>query len=251
MKALLIVVILLVAGVVGLGFYRGWFSFTSESGGGSANATLTVDKDKFQEDSKAAMHSVEGLGSRSKDKAGAPGALNRDGTMVRVTGGELTMMDEQGKEHKHPLAADVKVTCDTKTCTVADLKAGMRIRVTTDEAAPHAASRIEALDKDAAFASSSHDGKVVSITGNKLVMTNMGDKGEKTCTLAADAKVTCDGKLCKASDLKPGMRIRVTTESGDAHAATHIEALDENPDFEKGSPSEKQSQEPKHRGSEG
>ena len=173
-----------------------------------------------------------------------------DGTVVSVSADKLTMANKEGKEHSHALAANVTVTCDGKTCTAADLKAGMRIRVTTDDAAPHAASRIEALDTDAAFASSSHDGKVVSITGNKLVMTNMEGKGEHTCTLTADAKVTCDGKLCKASDLKPGMRIRVTTESGDAHAATHIEALDENPDFEKGSPSEKQSQESKHQGSE-
>lgn len=151
MKGLLVVLVLLVAGVVGLGFYRGWFSFASESGGGSANVTLTVDQDKFQEDRKAAVQGVQGLGPRSKDKAAGPGAVNRDGTVVRVSGGELTMTDEDGKEHKHPLAADVEVTCDGKVCQAAALKAGMRIRVTTGSDAPHAATRIEALDKNAAF----------------------------------------------------------------------------------------------------
>jgi hypothetical protein len=173
------------------------------------------------------------LGRKIKDKVAGPSEQSMDGTVVSVSGDKLTMTNKEGKEHSHALAANVKVTCDGKTCTAADLKAGMRIRVTTDEVAPHTAARIEALDKDAAFASSSHDGKVVSITGNKLVMTDMEGKGEHTCTLTADAKVTCDGKLCKASDLKPGMRIRVTSERADAHTATRIEALDKNPDFEK------------------
>jgi hypothetical protein len=151
MKGLLVVLVLLVAGVAGLGFYRGWFSFASESGGGSANVTLTVDKDKFQEDREAATRGVQGLGRQAKDKAGVPDAVSRDGTMVRVSSGELTMTDQDGKEHKHPLAADIKVTCDGKACRAADLKPGMRIRVTTASAAPHAATRVEAIEKDAAF----------------------------------------------------------------------------------------------------
>ena len=61
------------------------------------------------------------------------------------------------------------------------------------------------------IAGKSHDGRVVSITDAKLVMTNMEGKEEHMHALTADAKVTCDGKVCKAADLKPGMRIRVTT----------------------------------------
>ena len=67
---------------------------------------------------------------------------------------------------------------------------------------------------------------MVSIASNKLVMTNMEGKEKHTCTVNADAKITCDGKICQASDLKSGMRIRVTSESGNAHAAKQIEALD-------------------------
>jgi hypothetical protein len=127
------------------------------------------------------------------------------------------------------------VTCDGKACTAADLRAGMRIRVAMDAAADkHAATRIEALDKNAAFASSSHDGKLVSITGDKLVMTNMEGKESHGHTLTVGAKVTCDGKVCQPSDLKPGMRLRVTTEDGKPHSATRIEALDNNRDYEKG-----------------
>ena len=234
MKRFLFVLVLVVAAIVVLGFYQNWFHIGSEKADGKSNVTFSMDTDKFQKDENAAVAEVKNLGHQIKDKVARPSAKTMDGTVVSVSADKLTMTNKEGKEHSHALAANGTVTCDGKTCTVADLKAGMKIRVTTDQAAPHAASRVEALDKDAAFASSSHDGKVVSTTGNTLVMTNMEGKEEHTCTLAANAKVTCDGKLCKASDLKPGMRIRVTSENGDAHAATQIEALDKNPEFEKG-----------------
>ena len=77
---------------------------------------------------------------------------------------------------------------------------------------------------------STHDGKFVSLTGNKLEMTSYKGK-EHTHLLAFEAKVTCDGNECKASDLKSGMKIRVTTLNGDKRVATHIEALDKNQMF--------------------
>ncbi len=233
MKRLLFVLILVGAGIVGLGFYRGWFHIRSDKTDDKPNVTLSVDKNKFQEDKNKAVTEVQDLEKRIKDKVAGPSEKTMDGTVVSVSADKLTMANKEGKEQSQALAANVTVTCDGKTCTAADLKAGMRIRVTTEGSA-HAASRIEALDKDTAFATSSHDGKVVSITGTKLVMSGMEGKGEQTCTLSADTRVTCDGTLCKAADLKPGMRIRVTSEGADAHVATRIEALDKNPDFEKG-----------------
>ncbi len=78
-----------------------------------------------------------------------------------------------------------------------------------------------------------HDGKVVSATSSKLVMTNKDGKDgkEHTHTLATDAKVTLDGKDCRAEDLRAGTRIRVTTKAGDKKIATHIEAIDKNATF--------------------
>ena len=151
MKALLIVFVLLVVGVVGLGFFRGWFSFTSDSGDAKSNITLTVDQNKFQEDRKAVVENVQGMERRAKDAVAGPGEKNREGTIITVNGGELTMTDKEGKEHRHTLASDVEVTCDGKVCKAADLKPGMRIRVTTGSTAPHAATRIEALDQNVAF----------------------------------------------------------------------------------------------------
>jgi hypothetical protein len=77
-----------------------------------------------------------------------------------------------------------------------------------------------------------HEGTVVSVTGDKLVMTGKDGK-EHTHTLLLDAKVSCDGNACKLEDLKPGMRIRVTTKEGDMQTATRIEALDKREEFEK------------------
>lgn len=151
MKVLLVVVVLLVAGVAGLGLYREWFSFASDRSEAKSNVTLTVDQDKFQDDRKAATESVQTLGRQAMDKVTGPGTQVIEGTMVSLKGGELTLTDKEGKEHRYPVAADVKVTCDAQTCEAVDLKAGMKVRVTTNHEPPHAASRIDALEKKAAF----------------------------------------------------------------------------------------------------
>jgi hypothetical protein len=75
-----------------------------------------------------------------------------------------------------------------------------------------------------------HDGKVVSIIGDKLVMTSSAGQ-EHSHTLTSEAKLTLDGKPCKAEDLKSGTRIRVTTGAADKGNANSIEGLDKNGDF--------------------
>jgi hypothetical protein len=48
-----------------------------------------------------------------------------------------------------------------------------------------------------------HDGKVVSVVGDKLTTTC--NEGKQHChTMAKEAQVTCDGKANKAADLKAG-----------------------------------------------
>lgn len=157
-----------------------------------------------------------------------------DGVLVSISADKLVMTTgKEGKEHSHALAREIKLTLDGKACKAADLKAGAKIRVTTRGAEKQIATRIEALDKNPEFAvSNRHDGKVVSIRGNQLVMTDAEGSAEHTRILAIDAKVTCDGEVCKPADLKPGMRIRVTTESDAPNAAAiQVEALDKNLKF--------------------
>ena len=156
-----------------------------------------------------------------------------DGKVVSITAEKLVMTNAEGQEHSHALTADAKLTLDGTACTAADLKPGTRIRVTTQGADKSVVSRIEGLDKNPEFAaaSNSHDGKFVSITGNTLVMTGTQGTEEHTHALTADAKISCDGTTCKSSDLKPGMRIRVTLDADAPHAAIRVEAIDKNPEF--------------------
>jgi len=158
--------------------------------------------------------------------------VTHDGKVVSISGDKVVMTaGKEGNEHSHTLARDVKLTLDGKACKAADLKAGTRIRVTTRGTDKQLATRIEGLDKNPDFAVNRQDGKFVSVTGKKLVMTGTEGSDERTCTLTVDAKITCDGKVCKAADLKPGMRIRVTTNSDAPYDANQVEALDKNPDF--------------------
>lgn len=85
-----------------------------------------------------------------------------------------------------------------------------------------------AFDDDKA---NTHEGTVVSITGQKLVMKTKADDTEHTHTVAQDATITCDGKKCELSDLKPGQKIRVTTKKNDREMVTKLEALDKDIEF--------------------
>ena len=154
-----------------------------------------------------------------------------DGKIVSVTSGKLVMTGKDGKEHGHTVAAEAKVCCDGVACKLADLKEGLRIRVTTGDG--DVVTRIEALNRNERFEAQAdtQDGKIVSVTGNKLIMTDKDGK-EASRTVTADAKVRCDGTACKLADLKTGQRIRVTTQDSDRTVITQIEALNKNEKFE-------------------
>lgn len=77
---------------------------------------------------------------------------------------------------------------------------------------------VVAEDKDNA-----HQGKVVSTSENKLVMSDKDGK-EHSHNVSEKAKISCDGKECKLSDLKPGTRVTVTTKKGDPTTAVRIAA---------------------------
>ena len=67
-----------------------------------------------------------------------------------------------------------------------------------------------------------HEGMVVSMAGDKLTMTC--NEGKQHCyTMAKDAKVTNDGHEGKASDLKAGTHVQVTTHKDDKNVATAVE----------------------------
>ena len=68
MRGFLIVVVLLLVGIAGLGFYRGWFQISSDRDNteNKVNTTFTVDENKIQEDKEK----VQELGHQAKEKTG-------------------------------------------------------------------------------------------------------------------------------------------------------------------------------------
>ncbi len=68
-----------------------------------------------------------------------------------------------------------------------------------------------------------HQGTVISVTGNQLHMRNANGT-EYTHVLAPNAMVFCDGKVCKLGDLKSGMHIWVTTPADDLKTAVNVQA---------------------------
>lgn len=57
-----------------------------------------------------------------------------EGKVVKVDGTKLTMTDPDGKkEHTHAIPADAKITLDGKEAKLSDLKAGAKVKVTTEK----------------------------------------------------------------------------------------------------------------------
>jgi len=157
------------------------------------------------------------------------GYSTHDGKVVSVTGEKLVMTGKDGTEHVHMLAPDSKVCLDGKAIKSENLKAGMKIRVTTKNDNKDVAIRIEALENNEGY-SVTQEGKVVSMNGGKLLMTNKEGK-EITCTLTGDATITLDGKICKVEDLKAGTRIRCTVLGDGKRLTSQVEAIVNNGDF--------------------
>ena len=68
MSRMLFALVLIVAVVAGLGFYMGWFHFSSGSDRNNAHVTVSVDKGQMQKDTNKAVDKVQDLGEQAKDK---------------------------------------------------------------------------------------------------------------------------------------------------------------------------------------
>jgi hypothetical protein len=66
MKVLLVVAVVLLVGIAGVGFYRGWFGFSTDNTDHKPSATITVDKDKIHADEEK----VQEFGHEAKKKLG-------------------------------------------------------------------------------------------------------------------------------------------------------------------------------------
>jgi predicted negative regulator of RcsB-dependent stress response len=70
MNRLLGVLVLLLAVIVGLGFYQGWFHMSTENKDDKSNVTFTVDQDKIHKDEEKAKEKVQDFGQKVKEKTG-------------------------------------------------------------------------------------------------------------------------------------------------------------------------------------
>jgi len=62
MVRIFLVLVLIVAIVAVLGFYLGWFHFSSGSDDNNAHITVSMDKDQIQQDKDEAVDKVQALG---------------------------------------------------------------------------------------------------------------------------------------------------------------------------------------------
>lgn len=148
----------------------------------------------------------------------------QDGKLVSTSDNKLTITCAENKEHVFTVSPTIKVKRDGRSCKYVELTPGTRVRVFTRHDDKQQAIAIEAIEKLNAF-DGTHDGKLVSITETKLIMTGKDGK-EHSHILSTDSKLVLDGQPCTWDAFKSGNRIRVTTRTEDTQAVIRIEGLD-------------------------
>jgi len=73
---------------------------------------------------------------------------SHEGAFISFSNGTLEMNDPQHGKHSHHLSADTQVMIDGRPAKPEDLKADMKIKVTTKKDDPQAITKIEAKSKD-------------------------------------------------------------------------------------------------------
>jgi hypothetical protein len=70
MRGLLVVLVLVIAGVIAVGYYRDWFKVGAANDGKAVNVNVTVDKEKIKEDEQKAKQKLKEVGGQIKEKTG-------------------------------------------------------------------------------------------------------------------------------------------------------------------------------------
>jgi len=73
-------------------------------------------------------------------------------------------------------------------------------------------------------AEKTHEGKIVSVSKDKLTMTEKDGTNKHTHKVSADATITLDGKKAKLTELKEGQFVKVTFSDDADKTATKLEA---------------------------
>jgi predicted negative regulator of RcsB-dependent stress response len=78
MKTFVIGLVLILAGIFALSYWRGWIQFTSDKAADKPSVSLTVDKEKIQDDKNKVAETAHDLGHQAKDKATATTARSTE-----------------------------------------------------------------------------------------------------------------------------------------------------------------------------
>ena len=70
MRTLLVAVVLLLVAIAVLGYFRGWFHFSTENAGQGPSATVTVDPGRIKADENKVKETVQGFGHKAKETPG-------------------------------------------------------------------------------------------------------------------------------------------------------------------------------------
>jgi hypothetical protein len=68
MRRFIVFLVVVVACIAGLGFYRGWFQVGSETNDDKRNVTFTADPSKIKDDENKVVEKVRDLGHETKDR---------------------------------------------------------------------------------------------------------------------------------------------------------------------------------------
>ncbi len=69
---ILILLVLIGIGIAALGLYRGWFHVTTENSADKPSVTVTVDKDKIDQDGQTTLDRAQDLGRQAKSQVATP-----------------------------------------------------------------------------------------------------------------------------------------------------------------------------------
>lgn len=78
MSRFVMVLVLIAAGFLGLGFYLKWFHVGSDTADDRVHVTVTVDKDKMHKDEDKAVEKMHDLGHLVKDKTVGTAEKSKD-----------------------------------------------------------------------------------------------------------------------------------------------------------------------------
>ena len=90
-------------------------------------------------------------GAKTNGAIGTSSTCSFEGKFISMAGSRLEVASERDRKSSYALASDALLTCDGKVCKGDSLKAGNRVRVTTQKGNANMVTGIEWLNKNKRF----------------------------------------------------------------------------------------------------